>query len=770
MTVQGLGSRFAPARVVSVATQAEFTPRVALTEKERADLLFGVKLDIARHDGHVQGRPPRDGHDRHDDRGASHAVNASARHGRRGRRTSLTVRPYGPSGCERRSARWSPWMGSTSRSSAARCSDCSGLTGRGRRRRSACCAASWSRRRAEREVAGVDVTDDPEGVRRRIGYMSQKFGLYDDLTVEENLRFYASVYGLRGDASVGAHRASSFASSGSRSGADQLAGTLSGGWKQRLALACATSHEPEVLFLDEPTAGVDPASRRLFWDWIYHAGEGGHDDPRHDALHGRGGAVHAPRVPVARAPDRGRHAGGDHAAVRPGDSIEDVFIELQRRDEGRGQGTADGGNREPRNREPETSGSDETAAQRRPIARRASPRSADPPSRFPRSPFPVPSLTPPRSLWPMLWKEFVQMRRDRFTLGMMVGLPAIQLLLFGFAIRTEVRHLPTVVLDESRTTESRAFVDAVRNTGNFDIVGSVASRADVQRRIERGDARAAVVIPPDFETDIKRRRTAQAQVIVDAADPLASSAAIAGATLAGQARSAALAPAGAPRSPPIEVRVRPWYNPGLESSIYIVPGIIGLLLTLTLLMITAMALVRERERGTLEQLIVTPISKTGLMLGKVLPFALVGYVQVTVILAARTLVFDVPMRGSLALLYLDHGAVHHREPRARAVRLDRRAHAGAGDAALVRVHPADGAAVGLHVPARGDAAVRAVARRCIPDHVLSARAARDSVEGCREWMRCGVTRSCSLPLRWCLLAFSVRRFQKNIRIARTLFA
>ena len=256
------------------------------------------------------------------------------------------------------------------------------------------------------------------------------------------------------------------------------------------------------------------------------------------------------------------------------------------------------------------------------------------------------------TLWPMLWKEFVQMRRDRFTLGMMIGLPAIQLLLFGFAIRTEVRHLPTVVLDESRTMESRAFVDAIRNTGNFDIIGSVGSRDEVRRRIERGDARAAVIIPPDYEVDIKRRRTAQTQVIVDAADPLASTAAISGATLAGQARSAALGAPNAPRMVPIDVRVRPWYNPGLESSIYIVPGVIGLLLTLTLLMITAMALVRERERGTLEQLIVTPISKSGLMLGKVLPFALVGYVQVTVILLLGRFVFDVPIRGSLVLLYL----------------------------------------------------------------------------------------------------------------------
>jgi ABC-2 type transport system permease protein len=253
-------------------------------------------------------------------------------------------------------------------------------------------------------------------------------------------------------------------------------------------------------------------------------------------------------------------------------------------------------------------------------------------------------------LWPMLWKELVQMRRDRFTLGMLVGIPAIQLLLFGFAIRMEVRHLPAVVLDESRTAESRALTQAMANTGNFDVIGPVADREELRRVIERGDARAAVVIPPDFETDLKRRRTATAQVIIDAADPLASQAAISAAALASAARNAALAPAGARRGQ-LEIRVRPWYNPALESAVYIVPGVAGLILTLTLSAITSMSIVRERERGTLEQLIVTPVTRSGLMLGKILPFAIVGYVQITVILLLGTFVFDVPVRGSVALLY-----------------------------------------------------------------------------------------------------------------------
>ncbi len=483
------------------------------------------------------------------------------------------------------------------------------------------------------QVAGVDVADDPEGVRRRIGYMSQKFGLYDDLTVEENLRFYASVYGLRG--TVRANRiADQLRDLGLEERRTQLAGTLSGGWKQRLALASATSHEPEVLFLDEPTAGVDPASRRLFWDWIYQLAKGG--TTILVTTHYMDEAARCTRLAFLSRGHLIAVGTQDEITRQFGqESIEDVFIELQRRDERdqTGDGRRETGDGEPlvarRTRDEHPAVSPSPVSRPRPVTSPA-----------------------PRSLSPMLWKEFVQMRRDRFTLGMMIGLPAIQLLLFGFAIRTEVRHLPTVVLDQSRTTESRAFVDAVRNTGNFDIVGSIGSRTDLQKKIERGDARAAVVIPPDFEADIKRHRTAQAQVIVDAADPLASSAAISGAALAGQARSAALGPPGSRRVLPIDVRVRPWYNPGLESAIYIVPGIIGLLLTLTLLMITAMALVRERERGTLEQLIVTPISKTSLMLGKVLPFALVGYVQVTVILVLGRLVFDVPIRGNLALLYL----------------------------------------------------------------------------------------------------------------------
>jgi ABC-2 type transport system permease protein len=254
----------------------------------------------------------------------------------------------------------------------------------------------------------------------------------------------------------------------------------------------------------------------------------------------------------------------------------------------------------------------------------------------------------------MLWKEFIQMRRDPFTLAMMIGIPSIQLVLFGYAIRTEVRHVPMVVLDESRSAQSRELVDVMRNTGNFDIVGAVSSREEIRVRIEAGSAHAALIIPPEYLHDLKRGRGATAQVIVDAADPLSSTAAISAASLAAQVTSLSiLQMSGVGQAvQPLEVRVRPWYNPDLKSSTFIVPGIIGVLLAMMLILITSMAIVRERERGTLEQLVVTPISKSGLMLGKIVPFIVVGYVQMTVVLVLGKVLFDIPIRGSIALLYV----------------------------------------------------------------------------------------------------------------------
>jgi len=251
----------------------------------------------------------------------------------------------------------------------------------------------------------------------------------------------------------------------------------------------------------------------------------------------------------------------------------------------------------------------------------------------------------------MLWKEFLQLRRDRLTFALMTGLPAIQLMLFGYAIQTDVRRLPTVVVDASRTGESRALIQVLENTDNFRVVASVSGREEARRWIERGAARVALIIPPEYQRDIRRGQTGRAQLLIDAADPQSSGAAIAGAQLAAQARSAQLLAERVALRAPVEIRVRPWYNPAQKSATFIVPGIVGILLTITMTLITSTAIVRERERGTLEQLIVTPIGKTSLMLGKLVPFVLVGYVQMSVVLLLGVLVFDVPVRGNLLLLY-----------------------------------------------------------------------------------------------------------------------
>src|SRR6266487_3440308 len=212
---------------------------------------------------------------------------------------------------------------------------------------------------------------------------------------------------------------------------------------------------------------------------------------------------------------------------------------------------------------------------------------------------------------PMVRKEFIQMRRDRLTLAIMVGLPVAQLLLFGFAIQTDVRHLPTVVLDQSRTPPSRDLIAAFENTGNFRIIGYVDDRPALDRAIDRGDAQAGIVVPYDFPRRLVRGTTARVQVIVDAADPLSSQAAIAAAAGVTQSRN----------------------------------------LAIPMVLITAMAIVRERERGTLEQLIVTPVTKTELMLGKITPYVGVGLVQMTAVLVLGRVVFEVPLSGNVLLLY-----------------------------------------------------------------------------------------------------------------------
>jgi drug efflux transport system permease protein len=256
----------------------------------------------------------------------------------------------------------------------------------------------------------------------------------------------------------------------------------------------------------------------------------------------------------------------------------------------------------------------------------------------------------------IIWKEFIQMRRDRGTLALMLGIPIMQLTLFGYAIRQDVRNLPTVVFDASHSQESRELVQRFGATGNFHMRGEVPSYAEALRRVDAGHARAAIVIPEDYARRLKRGRSAQVQVLVDASDPTASQSAIGAALLVGQTGnvriiSQRLGTQMQEGRQPLDVRVRPLYNPALKSVLFIVPGIIGMILSNILIVITALGVVREREHGTLEQLIVTPLTRTEIMLGKITPYMLVGLIQLTAVLLVGSLVFRVPIRGSVPLIY-----------------------------------------------------------------------------------------------------------------------
>lgn len=257
------------------------------------------------------------------------------------------------------------------------------------------------------------------------------------------------------------------------------------------------------------------------------------------------------------------------------------------------------------------------------------------------------------------WKELLQLRRDRMTLAMMAVLPIVQLLLFGYAINTDVRHIPTVVYDQDHSAASRELAQSLRVTGFYDLLGDVQSYAEIERALRSGKARAALVIPTRYAANLRSGKATQLQLVVDGSDPQTVGSAVNTASGLVAARSSELMLAKLSRAggagaalQPIQLEPSTWYNPELRTAVFVVPGLIGVILTMTMVMLTAMAIARERERGTLEQLIVSPVRRLELVLGKILPYTVIGYVQMSLILLAGRLVFGVPLVGSLRLLYV----------------------------------------------------------------------------------------------------------------------
>jgi ribosome-dependent ATPase len=563
-------------------------------------------------------------------------------------------------------------------------------------------------------VLGHDTATEAEAIKRRIGYMSQKFSLYNDLSVRENLEFYGRIYQLPA-ARLAERMEAVLALTALGDRLPQLAGTLSGGWKQRLALACALIHEPEVIFLDEPTAGIDPVARRDLWDLLFELSGRGitllvtthymDEAERCSAI----GYIYMSKLIVCGLPEelkqlpdvtppgtrrweletpaptaqlaRLRHVPGVLDATLFGQSIhvlardeltdtglvdalglpvgtaharpieptlEDVFVTLTRAEEER---RADGGaNVAVASAAATTQGTSAPTAAEATATAKAT------------------SIKPVRArstdgLWAVLVKEFFHIRRQPATLFFMFVVPVLQTIIFGWAIDTQIENIPTVVYDLDGREHARELVESFQNTRAFKIVERVYDEESFRRALTSGRAKVAILVPPDYSDHLISGEQTAVQVLIDGSDSQVATRALNTAQLLGIQKSINITrpfaetlqrvPARDQKGtvvPPVEMRPRLLYNPDLESSHFFVPGLVGIILQLVTLFLTAFAIVRERELGTLEQLFVTPVGRAGLLAGKLIPYAIVGFVEMLTVLTVMVFVFGVPIHGSIPLL------------------------------------------------------------------------------------------------------------------------
>lgn len=557
-------------------------------------------------------------------------------------------------------------------------------------------------------MLGHDAFLESETIKPRVGYMSQQFSLYADLSVRENIRFYGRVYGLPPER-LEQRMQDVLELTAMHSYVDQLAGTLSGGWQRRLALACALIHQPDLLFLDEPTAGIDPVARRHLWDLLFElSGRGvtlfvtthymdeaerctdvGYifmsemlvlgkptelkslpdvtpagtlryelriDNPtaRLATLRSIDGVLDATLFgetvhvlvkdsvqPESLLQSGGTDdGGGDYREISP--SLEDVFVTLTANAESDANRQAGSLSHDS---EPD---------------RKAGSLSHDSDGKQPKRRIKGKLLN---GLWAVLVKEFFHIRRQPITLFFMLVVPVMQTIIFGYAIDTQIENIPAVVFDADGRRYARDFVAAMENTRRFVVIERTLDEESFQRALTSGRAKVGVRFPPDYTDRMVRGEQVQVQILVDGSDSQVAVTARSTAQLLGlnlsiqmarvKGEALQIAPARDPSGHavlPIETRTRMLYNPDLKSAHFFVPGLIGIILQLVTLFLTSFAIVREREMGTLEQLFVTPVGRMGLLLGKLVPYAMLGFIEMLIIILVMIFVFGVSISGSVILL------------------------------------------------------------------------------------------------------------------------
>jgi len=257
--------------------------------------------------------------------------------------------------------------------------------------------------------------------------------------------------------------------------------------------------------------------------------------------------------------------------------------------------------------------------------------------------------------WAIVLKEFIQMKRDRVTFAMMVGIPLMQLTLFGFAINSDPKHLPTAIRAADQGPFARTLVAALKTSGYFTLVREATTEAEAHDLLQLGEVQFVINIPEDFSRRLLRGERPRVLIEADATDPAATGPAVAAARVIAASVFARDLPGPVARlrgtDGPVEFALHAHYNPENITQYNVVPGLMGVVLTMTMVVITALAITRERERGTMENLLATPVRPVEVMSGKILPYIAVGYIQLTLILLAARYIFEVPMIGSLPLLY-----------------------------------------------------------------------------------------------------------------------